>query len=537
VLCTDKTGTVTEGTIVLEGAVTPDGVPSAKVLELAYLNAELQTGIENPLDAAIVASGAKLGLQSPRRKVDEIPYDFQRRRLTVVVEEPGGEPAHRIITKGAYTHVIDCCKTIAADDATSALDATARERLHEFYERKGKEGFRVLGLATRLCAPRPRYGHDCEQDMTFVGFLLFLDPIKAEIMRTVADLDRLGIGIKIVTGDNRFVAAHVAEAIGLRAKALLTGEQLYHLSDEALWHRVGRTDVFAEVDPQQKERIVRALQRAGHAVGYLGDGINDAPALYEADVGISVDQAVDVARESADIVLLNRDLDALRAGVEDGRRTFANTLKYIRITTSANFGNMISMALATLFLPFLPLLPKQILLNNFLSDFPAVTISTDNVDPEQTERGQRWNIREVQSFMIVFGLASTAFDLITFAVLLLFFKVDEVTFQTTWFVVSLLTELAVLLVLRTRGPLRGSRPSRLLVLATLATALLALALPYTGAAARIFGFVPLPMAIVIAAILIVAAYVTTTEALKLYFYRSERASAHGHRRRAPGKAA
>jgi Mg2+-importing ATPase len=223
--------------------------------------------------------------------------------------------------------------------------------------------------------------------------------------------------------------------------------------------------------------------------------------------------------------------------VEDGRRTFANTLKYIRITTSANFGNMISMALATLFLPFLPLLPKQILLNNFLSDIPAVTISTDNVDREQTERGQRWNIREVQSFMIVFGLASTAFDLITFAVLLLFFKVDEVTFQTTWFVVSLLTELAVLLVLRTRGPLRGSRPSRLLVLATLATALLALALPYTGAAARIFGFVPLPMAIVIAAILIVAAYVTTTEALKLYFYRSERASARGHRRRAQGKAA
>jgi P-type Mg2+ transporter len=537
VLCTDKTGTITEGTIVLEGAVTPDGVPSAKVLELAYLNAKLQTGIENPLDAAIVASGTKLGMQSPRRKVDEIPYDFQRRRLTVVVEEPGGEPAHRIITKGAYTHVIDCCKTIAADDATSALDATARERLHGFYERKGKEGFRVLGLATRLCAPRPRYGHDCEQDMTFVGFLLFLDPIKAEIMRTVADLDRLGIGIKIVTGDNRFVAAHVAEAIGLRAKALLTGEQLHHLSDEALWHRVGRTDVFAEVDPQQKERIVHALQRAGHAVGYLGDGINDAPALYEADVGISVDQAVDVARESADIVLLNRDLDALRAGVEDGRRTFANTLKYIRITTSANFGNMISMALATLFLPFLPLLPKQILLNNFVSDIPAVTISTDNVDREQTERGQRWNIREVQSFMIVFGLASTAFDLITFAVLLLFFKVDEVTFQTTWFVVSLLTELAVLLVLRTRGPLRGSRPSRLLVLATLATALLALALPYAGPLSRIFGFVPLPLAIMVAVLLIVAAYAAATEALKLRFYRPARASAHGHRRRAPGKAA
>ena len=366
---------------------------------------------------------------------------------------------------------------------------------------------------------------------------LFLDPIKAEIMTTIADLDRLGICIKIVTGDNRFVAAHVAEAIGLHAKALLTGEQLHRMNDEALWHRAGRTDVFAEVDPQQKERIVRALQRAGHAVGYLGDGINDAPALYEADVGISVDQAVDVARESADIVLLRRDLDALRAGVEDGRRTFANTLKYIRITTSANFGNMISMALATLFLPFLPLLPKQILLNNFLSDFPAITISTDNVDREQTDNCQRWDIREVRSFMLVFGLASTAFDLVTFVVLLLYFKVNEVTFQTTWFVVSLLTELAVLLVLRTRGPLRGSRPSRLLILATLATALVALALPYTGAAARVFDFVPLPFAIVVAAMLIVAAYVATTEALKLRFYRREWASTRGHRRRAPRKAA
>src|SRR3990170_4331066 len=266
--------------------------------------------------------------------------------------------------------------------------------------------------------------------MTFAGFLLFLDPLKPEIMATLADLDRLRVGIKIVTGDNRFVAAHVAEAIGLRAGALLTGEELHTLSDDALWHRAERTDVFAEVDPQQKERIVRALQKAGHAVGYLGDGINDAPALHEADVGISVDQAVDVARESADIILLRRDLDALRAGVEDGRRTFANTLKYICITTSANFGNMLSMALATLFLPFLPLLPKQILLNNFLSDFPSVAISTDNVDRAQIERSQRWNLAEVRSFMLVFGIVSTVFDLVTFALLLHVFKAAEPTFQT-----------------------------------------------------------------------------------------------------------
>ncbi len=530
VLCTDKTGTLTEGVIVLEGAVAPDGTPSPDLHRLAYLNAKLQTGIENPLDAAIVASATKSEAEPLPRKIDELPYDFQRRRLTVVVEEPGD--AHRIITKGAYTHVIACCSSVLGEGgAVVQLDAATRERLDAFYETKGKQGFRVLGVATRLCPLQSVYHRSDERDMVFAGFLTFLDPIKAEIMTTIADLNRLGIGIKIITGDNRFVAAHVAEAIGLKPHALITGERLHHLNDEALWHRAERTDVFAEVDPQQKERIVRALQRAGHAVGYLGDGINDAPALYEADVGISVDQAVDVARASADIVLLQRDLDSLRAGVEDGRRTFANTLKYIRITTSANFGNMISMALATLALPFLPMLPKQILLNNFLSDVPAVTISTDNVARDETETAQRWDIREVRFFMIVFGLASTAFDLVTFVVLLRVFKADSVTFQTAWFVVSLLTELAVLFVLRTREPLWSSRPSRLLVVSSIGIALVAFALPYAGPVASIFSFDPLPLPILAAALLIVAGYVVTTEALKRRFYRPIKRFAARPRRR------
>jgi Mg2+-importing ATPase len=529
-LCTDKTGTLTEGKIVLEAAVAPDGTPSPTLHRLAYLNAKLQTGIDNPLDAAIVASAAPVEAVALLRKIDELPYDFQRRRLTVVVEE---QDAHRIITKGAYTHVIACCGSVLGDDGAAVpLDAGTRARLDAFYEAKGSQGFRVLGVATRRCPPQSAYHRGDERDMTFAGFLLFLDPIKAEIMTTIADLNRLGIRIKIITGDNRFVAAHVAEAIGLKPHALLIGERLNHLNDEALWHRAERTDIFAEVDPQQKERIVRALQRAGHAVGYLGDGINDAPALYEADVGISVDQAVDVARESADIVLLRRDLDSLRAGVEDGRRTFANTLKYIRITTSANFGNMISMALATLALPFLPMLPKQILLNNFLSDFPAVTISTDNVDRAETETAQRWDIREVRVFMIVFGLASTAFDLVTFVVLLRVFKAGAVTFQTAWFVVSLLTELAVLFVLRTREPLRSSRPSRLLVASSIGVALIALALPYAGPVADIFSFDPLPLPIIAAALLIVAGYVATTEALKRRFYQPVKQPPARRRRRA-----
>lgn len=304
--------------------------------------------------------------------------------------------------------------------------------------------------------------------------------------------------------------------------AMLTGEQLSRLHDEALWSLAPRTDLFVEVDPQQKERIVRALQRTGHAVGYLGDGINDAPALYAADVGVSVEGAVDVARESADIVLLRRDLAVLRRGVEDGRAIFANTLKYIGITTSANFGNMISMALATPLLPFLPLAAKQILLNNLISDLPSMAISTDRVDARQLRRAQPWDLAEVRRFMVVFGLISTVFDLLTFALLLKVFDADQPAFQTAWFVVSLLTELAVVLVLRTQGPAWRSAPSPLLLWTTVAAAVAAIALPFAGAAAGIFGFVPLPATLMAAVLAVVAAYVLVTEAAKLAFYSRRR---------------
>ncbi|HQY28412.1 MAG TPA: HAD-IC family P-type ATPase, partial [Burkholderiaceae bacterium] len=300
---------------------------------------------------------------------------------------------------------------------------------------------------------------------------------------------------------------------------MLTGGEIARLNDESLWNRAARAALFAEVDPQQKERIVRALQRTGHAVGYLGDGINDAPALHVADVGISVEGAVDVARETADVVMLRPDLDVLRRGVEEGRRTFANTLKYINITTSANFGNMISMALVTPLLPFLPLVAKQILLNNFLSDIPSIAVSTDNVDRERTERAQRWNVREVRRFMIVFGLASSVFDLLAFAVLLLVFKADETTFQTAWFVVSLLTELAVVLVLRTARPALASAPGRLLVASTLAVMAAAVFIPYLGPVASAFGFAPLPLPLLATSLAIVAGYIVCTEAIKRWLQR------------------
>jgi Mg2+-importing ATPase len=509
VLCTDKTGTLTEGTVRLHSAVDVEGLASAAVLRLAFLNAAFETGIDNPLDAALVAAGESQGLSTAGcRKVDEIPYDFIRKRLTIVLDD--GDPAGQLIaTKGAFDNVLAVCD----------IDAAVRARCESFYRGMGAQGFRVLALAVKRVPPKERYGHQDEHGMALAGLLVFYDPPKPGVENTIRELAALGIRTKVISGDNRYVAAHVAAAIGLDPKAMLTGQEIARLKDEALWHLAPRTDLFVEVDPQQKERIVRALQRTGHAVGYLGDGINDAPALHAADAGISVESAVDVARESADVVLLRRDLAVLRLGVEDGRRSFANTLKYISITTSANFGNMISMALATPLLPFLPLAAKQILLNNFISDLPSIAISTDNVDPGQTATAQRWNVAEVRRFMIVFGLVSTVFDLLTFALLLKVFHAGEAQFQTAWFVVSLLTELAVLLVLRTQLPAWKSAPGRLLLWTTVGVIALALALPYTGPLAAAFGFVALPTSLMLASLLVVAAYVATTEGAKQKFYR------------------
>ena len=521
VLCTDKTGTLTEGAIILSDVLDAANRPSEEVRRLAYVNAALETGIENPLDAAIVTAGQNAGLTTDGlTKFDEIPYDFLRRRLTIVVAEDAAPGRHLFITKGAFANVLDICTALDRGGAEVPLDAAARTALEAIFKAKSAEGFRVLALATRSVAARPDYDREDEREMVFRGFLVFLDPPKPEVKQTIRDLARLGIAIKVISGDNRYVTAHMAAAVGLDARSMLTGDDLAKLKDEALWHLAPRTDLFVEIDPQQKERIVRALQRTGHSVGYLGDGINDAPALHAADVGISVAEAVDVARESADIILLRRDL-VLRAGVEDGRRTFANTLKYISITTSANFGNMVSMALATPLLPFLPLAAKQILLNNFLSDLPSIAISSDNVDPDRVERPQRWSIRDIQKFMIVFGLISSVFDLLTFGVLLLVFQADEATFQTSWFMISLLTELAVVLVLRTRKPAFRSRPSQLLLWSTLAVATGTFAIPFLGGLSSLFGFVPLSAMELTAVVVIVGGYILATEVAKAWVFRDE----------------
>ncbi len=521
ILCTDKTGTLTDGTIVLQAVLDAGGAPSAAVRTLAFLNASFETGIANPLDAAIVADGERSQLSTAGyRKIDEIPYDFMRRRLTVMVVSAAAPLEHLIVTKGAVSNVLDVCTRIERDGAVVPLDTAHRDELEALVATKGAEGFRVLAVATRICPATPRYTRDDEQAMTFRGLLVFFDPPKADAARTIQSLNALGIRIKVISGDNRHVTAHLARAVGLDDTSMLTGEQLTQLKDEALWHLAPRTDLFVEIDPQQKERIVRALQRTGHSVGYLGDGINDAPALHAADVGISVEQAVDVARESADIILLRPDLDVLRMGVEDGRRTFANTIKYITITTSANFGNMISMAVATPFLPFLPLAAKQILLNNFLSDLPSIAISSDNVDPERLAVPQRWSIHDIQRFMIVFGLISSVFDLLTFGTLLLVFHSGVALFQTSWFMISLLTELLVVLVLRTRGPALRSRPSALLWRTTVVVALATFAIPFLGGLSAVFGFVPLSVPQLAAVVAIVTGYLLATEGVKRWYFRS-----------------
>jgi Mg2+-importing ATPase len=497
ILCTDKTGTLTQGIVKLDGALDPKGSESAQVLHLAWLNAHLQTGLVNPLDEAIIAAHGTVP-DTGDRKIDEIPYDFTRKRLSVVVEND-----HRrlMITKGALEQVLAVCRDANPQVADKYAEWSAR-------------GIRVLGLATRTLTANETAE---EKDLTFAGFLLFFDPPKPAIADTLSALANLGVHLKLITGDNHLVAAQLAAQVGINAGQILTGAELRHLSDEALWHLAPRTSLFVEVDPNQKERIILALQKMGNTVGYMGDGINDAPALHAADVGISVDSAVDVAKESADFVLLEHDLDVLRQGIEEGRRTFANTLKYIFTTTSANFGNMFSMAGASLFLPFLPLLPSQILLNNFLSDIPGMAIAGDDVDRDWLDRPHKWDVAYIRNFMIIFGLVSSVFDYLTFAVLLYGVKASRQEFQTAWFVESLLTELAVALVVRTHLPFYRSRPGKWLLRSSIFIATMAVFIPYLPGSARL-GLIPLRIPLLITVIGITLLYVLAVEITKRYFH-------------------
>jgi Mg2+-importing ATPase len=516
-LCTDKTGTLTEGVVHLDGALDTQGQPSEGVLSYAYLNAHFQTGLNNPLDEAIQAAARKAGLDiSGEQKVDEIPYDFVRKRLSVVTANAQG--GRTLITKGALDNVLSVCTSLQSGDGAHPLDATTRAEIEQRYSEWSEKGFRVLGLATKSVDGRPdAYSHADENALTFAGFLLFFDPPKVDVQQVIVDLAKRGVQLKIITGDNQKVARHVAEAVNLPLQGVLTGSELNDLRDEALWRLAERTSIFAEVDPNQKERIILALQKTRHVVGYMGDGINDAPALHAADVGLSVDTAVDVAKDAADLVLLKKDLAILRQGIDEGRATFANTLKYILTTISANFGNMFSMAGASMFLPFLPLLAPQILLNNFLSDIPAITIAGDNVDPEMVEKPRRWNTKFIRNYMVLFGLVSSIFDFLTFGMLLFLFRASPVEFRTGWFIESLITELVIALVVRTRHLFFRSRPGTLLLSSTLIFIGITLVLPYLPFIS-VFGFVPLPAPLMLAMLGLTMLYVLATELTKKCFY-------------------
>jgi Mg2+-importing ATPase len=509
VLCTDKTGTLTDGILHLEGAYDSSGQPSQEVLDLGASNAALETGITSPLDEAI--TNARQPDLTQIRKLGEIPFDFGRKRISVVVQSAD---AVRLISKGAFHHVLEIC-TRSAD---GILSQAARTELERLYDEWTGRGIRVLAVAARPIAAKPVYSREDERAMTFMGFLTFLDPPKEGVADALTELAALGVSVKLVTGDSRLVAQHVATLVGMRADRVLTGQQLDELHDEALWRVAEQTDLFVEVDPNQKERIILSLKKMGHVVGFLGDGVNDAPAMHAADTSLSVEAAVDVAREAADFVLLERSLDVIRRGIEEGRKTFANTLKYILMTTSANLGNMVSMAAVSLFIPFLPLTAGQVLLNNLLSDVPAVGIADDSVDPELVDRPRRWDIRFIGRYMIEFGILSSLFDFLMFGALLGVFRASPETFRTGWFMGSLLTELVVALVMRTQRPFYRSRPGTLLLALTLGFIAVAFAIPYLPFT-DVFGFVRLPGAVLGTVVLITALYVAATELQKKWFYR------------------
>jgi Mg2+-importing ATPase len=512
VLCSDKTGTLTVGAAKLAATVDAQGIPSGRLLELAALNARLQTGLANPLDDVILAASAGIA-DDGAVKVTERPYDFVRKRMSVTVSVPGAR-SYLTITKGAVAQVLGICTQMRTGSAQTALRDQDRSEVFARLEHHACDGLRVLAVATR----RTSEPTAAESEMVFEGLLLFEDPTKPGIAEALSDMHSLGVRLKIVSGDNQHTARHVAEAVGMKSPRVITGEQLQELRDEALWQQAKSIDVFAEVDPNQKERIILALRKSGAVVGYLGDGINDAPALHAADVGVSVDGAVDVAKAAADIVLLEHDLRGVCAGIRQGRQTFANTEKYILSTTSANFGNMLSMAAASAFLPFLPLTAAQILLNNLLSDVPAGALAGDRVDAEDVLKPARWSIGRIRNFTVVFGCVSSVFDLLTFVTLYWLTSGNVGLFGSGWFLESLVTEVLVLFAIRTRRSLLASAPSRMLLglsALVLVTAVLLVTIP---AGSRL-NFLPLPLQVMIAVALISCAYVGAVELIKRRLFR------------------
>lgn len=513
VLCSDKTGTLTEGRMQVERAVDASGLPSQRVLRYAYINAAAQSGLRSPFDEALVAAPPPDAGRFT--KVAELPYDFQRRRLSVVADVDG---QRLLITKGAPESVLGVCQCVAGAAAEQPLDPARQAVCAGLTEELGAKGLRVLAVATRVLGPDAATVKLSESELTFEGLVAFSDPPRADVAGVVDALRGDGIELKILTGDAEAVTRHVCEAIGLAGERIVTGDEFDRMSDQQLWGILGRVNVFARMTPEQKLRVIHALQRQHRVVGYLGDGINDAPSLRAADVGISVSGAVDVAREAADVILVEKSLQVLHNGIIEGRKSFGNVIKYIMMGTSSNFGNMLSMAGAAIILPFLPMLPPQVLLNNALYDLSQVAIPVDRVDPALIQKPHQWDMRFIRDFMLIFGPISSLYDFLTFFVLRTVFHADVSLFHTGWFVESLATQTLVVFVIRTVGNPFRSRPSWALMATVTAVVVIGAVLPWSPLA-RPLGFTapPLPFVVFVAAA--VVTYLALVGVAKRLFYR------------------
>ncbi len=530
ILCADKTGTLTENRVTVVLHVDMDGKDSEKVLLQSYLNSLYQTGLKSPLDEAILRH-EKFGVESYRR-VDEIPFDFVRRRLSVVVDK---DQERTIICKGAPEEILKVCAYYELDGKVSDLQSSAKSRIEQEYLNLSSEGFRVLSVCYRRGRDdKPTYAVADETEMVFLGFVAFMDPVKETAKESLELLRQAGIKLKILTGDNEIVTKKVCQTLGfqlsrshesgkydqvIQVRRIVLGSEIDRLNDDALARVVERADIFARVTPAQKNRVINALKSNGHVVGFIGDGINDTPSMKVADVSISVENAVDIAKESAEIILLRNDLKIIHEGVLEGRRTFGNTMKYIMMGISSNFGNMFSAAAASLFLPFLPMLPVQILLNNLLYDLAQLTIPTDTVDEEYSARPRKLDVRFIRNFMFTFGPISSLFDFLTFFVMLYLFNATQPLFQSAWFVESLFTQTLVIFVIRTRRiPFFKSKPSRFLIINVVVILAVAMAIPFTPLGA-VFGFVGLPVRFIVILVIFIVAYLSLVELTKAFFYR------------------
>ncbi|MFH0797405.1 MAG: magnesium-translocating P-type ATPase [Candidatus Omnitrophota bacterium] len=515
VLCTDKTGTLTLDKIVLEKHCDVVRKEDEDVLRDAYINSYYQTGLKNILDRAILKY--KKLLVREFKKFDEIPFDFSRKIMSVVVETSG---KHILISKGAPEEIFRRCNRYELESEIFDMEDLILIDLKEEYDRLSAEGFRVLAVAYKdMENKKDAYSKEDEKDMILKGYVSFLDPPKPTAQRAILALKKLGIDFKVLTGDNELVTRKICSEVGLDVKGLITGDKIDKLSDKELRELVEQTTVFARLSPLQKEKIIRALQKNDHTVGYLGDGINDAPALKASDVGISVNNAVDIAKESADIILLKKSLMVLEDGVMEGRKIFGNIVKYIKMGSSSNFGNMFSMTGGSLFLPFLPMLPIQILLNNFLYDLSQVAISTDNVDHEYILKPRPWNIQAIKKFMVIFGPVSSVFDFITFGILLFIFRANAALFHTGWFLESLCTQTLIIHIIRTgKIPFRESWPSRFLVFTSLVIITIGLIIPFSPLA-KSFGFVAPANGYFAVLFVIVAAYLLSVQFVKRWFVK------------------